>query len=578
MKPQKQPIHRNRSRSGLYGVPVKVAVTGFICFFLLSDCAYKVAPSGGPEDKTPPEIVSTFPTPDSTNIKSLPYLEFRFSESVDKASFQNETWLLPELPGGYELKWKGSKTLRIIFKDTLEKDQTYIFTIGTGARDLHRNSLRSPLVLPFSTGNEIDRGEISGRVFEKNPRGIFIYAYVLSDTFAASTIFKRKPRYYTQIGNNGDYQLGYLKKDSYRVYALEDNNGDKKYTLQTDRIGIPSKDITITSQQIRQPDINFYMIREDTTRPQFVRTDTLHNNALEISFNEPLLRRRSYAISIRDSLNGTSLPVVATELDFNDPKRIIIYTQSQKKVKYIGMAPAVQDTAGNFSAEDTIRFSFIGALNSDTTSAKLLATQPRDGDSNVDYDADVELTFYYPVDSLSLKDGFQLISPDSMSVSGRWQFESLLRPRFLPGALLAKNAIYEIHLDLVNIKTIFGDALGDTMHTTRFTTRDWAQLGEIEGVVYSDNPQDKSAIIKASPVRGVGKYTTFAEVGQPYILQFLPEGLYLLEAGIDVNQNRKLDKGQELHFQFAEPFIALPDTIKVRKRWTTEGVNFKFEQ
>lgn len=575
---KKRSINRNRNRAFRRQTKIIIAILGSICFFLFSDCAYKVAPTGGPEDKTPPEIIYTLPAPDSTNIESLPYLEFRFSEAVDKASFRNETWLLPELPGGYELKWKGSKTLRIILNDALEKDQTYIFTIGTGVQDLHRNSLPSPLVLPFSTGNEIDQGEISGRVFEKNPRGIFIYAYVISDTFSAGVVFKRKPRYYTQIGSSGDFQLRYLKEDSYRVYALEDKNGDKKYTLQTDRIGIPVKDVTISSQRMKHSQVNFYLIREDTTRPQFARADTLYKNALELSFNEPLLRDQLISISIRDSLNRSELPIIASELNFEEPNRIVLYTGPQKNVKYVGTMSAVQDTAGNISPDDTVRFSFIGALDSDTTSAKLIAVDPEDGHKDVDYDSGIELSFYYPVDSTSLMNGFQLLSPDSLPIPGKWQFESLLRPRFVPDTTLSKDATYRIRLDLLKINTIFGDAIGDSILLSGFKTKDWAQLGEIAGVVYSDNPEHKSAIIKASPLRGVGKYTTSAEVGKSYLLQFLPEGLYLLEAGIDVNQNQKMDRGGALHFQYSEPFKALPDTIKVRKRWTTEGVNFRFEQ
>jgi hypothetical protein len=228
--------------------------------------------------------------------------------------------------------------------------------------------------------------------------------------------------------------------------------------------------------------------------------------------------------------------------------------------------------------DDTIKFSFIGAIGSDTTSMKSLNIEPAEGQKNVDYHSEIGYNFHYPIDSLSLMSGAQLQSPDSTPVSGEWHFESLLHPRFIPDSLLAKDATYEIQLDLPKIKSIFGDTLGDTAYVSRFTTKEWAQLGEIAGVVRSDNPLYKSAIIKASPIRGAGKYTTFAEVGKPYLLKFLPEGLYFLEAIIDLNQNQKMDRGAGLDFRYSEPFKALPDTIKVRKRWTTEGVDFWFEQ
>jgi uncharacterized protein (DUF2141 family) len=543
---------------------------------LLWDCAYKVAPSGGPEDKTPPEIIYTFPSQDSINIKELSYLEFHFSESVDKASLSNQTWLLPELADGYEIKWKGSKKLRVILKDSLEKDQTYIFTIGTGVKDLQRNSLHSPFVLPFSTGSKIDRGEISGRVFDKKSQGIFIYAYEVSDTFSAQTVFEKKPRYYTQTGNSGDYQLKYLKESNYRIYALEDQNLDRKYTLQTDRIGIPFMDITISAEQVRQEQINFHLIREDTTRPKFLRVDTLNNRAIKLSFDEPLGKTRNLNIQILDSLNRASLSILATVLDKNEPNHLVIYTKSQKNVRYVGMISTVQDTAGNFSEEDTIRFNFLGAMGSDTTSTKLVGSIPPDNGKDVAYDSDVKLNFYYPVDSSSLENGFQLLSPDSVPVVGHWEFESLVQPKYMSDSLLGKNAVYHILLDLKEVKTIFGNSIGDSLLISHFKTKDWEQLGEIAGVVSSDNPHYKKALIWAFPMQGAGNYSTSAEIGQKYQIPFLPEGQYRIQAGIDVNQNGKLDNGSELHFEYSEPFKVLPDTIKVRKRWTTEEINISF--
>ena len=58
-----------------------------------------------------------------------------------------------------------------------------------------------------------------------------------------------------------------------------------------------------------------------------------------------------------------------------------------------------------------------------------------------------------------------------------------------------------------------------------------------------------------------------------YIIDELPGGEYILQAFIDRNGNKEWDKGKSLPWTFAEPFYFLPDTIKVRKRWTKEGVN-----
>lgn len=557
---------------------LQIAVLAIICFSVLWECAYKVGPSGGPEDKTPLKIIYTFPSPDSTNIKQLPYLEFHFSEAVDKASFSKETWLLPELPHGYEFKWKGDKKLRVILKDSLEKDQTYIFTIGTGVKDLRNNKLPSPLVLPFSTGSKIDEGEISGKVFEKKSQGIFIFAYEVVDTFSNQTVFKYKPRYYTQVGNAGEFQLKYLKEASYRIYALEDQNGDKKYTLQTDRIGIPFKDVTISPEQLSQNEINFHLIREDTTRPEFVRADALNNQLLQLSFSEPLKENQSFFIEIRDSLNRNILPIITTVVNRAEQSRLLIYTHSQDMIIYEGLIGGVQDTVGNFSGEDSTKFSFLGETEPDTTSPGVLSLIPSNNAKSIDYDSDIKLRFHYPIDSTSLKNNFLLLSPDSMPVDGHWKFESLLDPGFVPDTSLKKNAAYQIQINLGKVKTIFGDSLGDSLLVSTFTTKDWSLLGEIAGTVNSNIPEYQRAVIWALPLRGSGYYQTVAPVNQKYLIQFLPEGLYQVYTGIDLNENGKLDKGSGLPFEYSEPFRVISDSVKVRKRWTTEGVNIWFQQ
>ena len=54
-----------------------ILICSFIGLFLY--CAYKVAPSGGPEDKTPPEIVRHFPQSDSVGIQHFPFIEVEFT-------------------------------------------------------------------------------------------------------------------------------------------------------------------------------------------------------------------------------------------------------------------------------------------------------------------------------------------------------------------------------------------------------------------------------------------------------------------------------------------------------------------
>ena len=58
---------------------------------------------------------------------------------------------------------------------------------------------------------------------------------------------------------------------------------------------------------------------------------------------------------------------------------------------------------------------------------------------------------------------------------------------------------------------------------------------------------------------------------RPFQIPGLPEGAYHLEAFLDLNGDGVFNPGKTLPYQLAEPFVVLPDTVRVRKRWTTEG-------
>ncbi len=100
----------------------------FIFIFLV--CAHKVPPRGGPEDKTPPTVIRHFPSADSVGITHLDYLEVEFSEPIRTSTLIGNYWIMPSLKNDFSVKWKGNKKVRFYFKDTLEKNQTYVFTLS----------------------------------------------------------------------------------------------------------------------------------------------------------------------------------------------------------------------------------------------------------------------------------------------------------------------------------------------------------------------------------------------------------------------------------------------------------------
>ncbi|NOX38914.1 MAG: hypothetical protein GXO78_15405 [Calditrichaeota bacterium] len=540
-------------------------------------CAYKVAPGGGPEDKSPPRVVATFPHPDSTGITELPYIEFQFDEAVNKATFADQVWIIPRMEGELQWQWKGSKTLRLKLPQALLPDQTYVVILGTGIQDLRGNALKAPYVLAFSTGEYIDRGVISGRVFTSPFRNGFIYAYPGWAGPDSLPFFERAAPYFTQPDETGAFRLSYLKSGTYLVIALEDQNGDGRYTPMQDRIGIPPYPVTLDSLRTEVDRVYFYLIREDTLPPAFVRVATVNRQLVKLIFREGIQLARGAGVSIQDSLTGTPLKVRYFAPHPDVPRELLLYTAPQQKRHYVGWLWGVQDSVGNALPQDTLQFAFTGSGVPDTVQPGIVRYFPTDGARNVSYRTAIWFQANIPLDTASVRAGFQLLDADSVVVPGEWDWSSWLMPRFRPRSLLKKNATYRIFLNLARFKTIDGRAFGDSILVMTFQTWDWAELGEIEGTVQVvDSLKTYPVWVEVFSLSEQRRLDAVEARNGQFMIPFLPDGKYRLRAFVDRNRNQRLDGGSTRPFQFAEPFVWFPDTVKVRKRWTTQGIEIRF--
>ncbi len=59
----------------------------FGMLILLASCAIPSAPTGGPRDTQPPQLVEVSPQPGSVNVETQSF-DFTFNEYVDRASFE----------------------------------------------------------------------------------------------------------------------------------------------------------------------------------------------------------------------------------------------------------------------------------------------------------------------------------------------------------------------------------------------------------------------------------------------------------------------------------------------------------
>ncbi len=552
----------------------------FLIFLLLWRCAHKMPPSGGPEDRTPPKVISTFPQPDSVNIENLQYIEIVFSESINKTSLFGNYWIIPELPSGFELEWKGSRKVRFWLKDSLEKNRTYVFTLGTGIKDLRNNGLSTPVQLAFSTGTKLDSGSIKGRVYsDQRIEGVFIYAYPLFPSVQWDSLLFQKAPYFNQINKQGEFQLNYLAEGRYRIIALKDEDFNKIYDPETDYIGIPPYDVTINGISSRVLNINFYLIQEDTTPPKIVSVDTLSDREIVVKFDEPIHWTGKIKAFVQDTATSIIYQPMGISLKLPEKNQISLNFKDLPQKKYLKLNLLnIEDFAGNLPKDSILTTFFTTASFQDTISPRLEGIVPSDGAQDIPYDAEVQVSFSSPVDTSLFSKYFSLREKKGKKVDGKFYFIDLKKPVFKPDSILGKNKTYLVNIRLDSLKDIFGRSFSDTIVSTQFTTISWADLGDISGLIVSSDTSWNQAIIEAKAVKGDAVYRKVVKVGQEYLLPFLPAGAYLMTAIIDVNKNGVWDKGKSSPWEFSEPFIVRSDTVIVRKRWTTQGIDFYFEE
>ena len=218
-----------------------------IIFLLLAGCANVAMPTGGPRDKTPPELVSSAPTNNQLNFTGKA-IELTFNEDIKLKDPKEEILIVPSV---------GKKTLfnvkkrKLIIEPELDwqPNTTYSFNFRDGVQDLTEGNPAENLRLAFSTGPIIDSLSINGRVkdifTEKVPEKITIALYH-TDTF---DIFKHTPIYFTKSNKAGRFSIPNLKSANYFIYAFDDKNKNLKVDSKTEKFGFLSKPIQLDSSR-----------------------------------------------------------------------------------------------------------------------------------------------------------------------------------------------------------------------------------------------------------------------------------------------------------------------------------------
>lgn len=264
----------------------------FVFFTIVSltffRCANIQRPTGGPKDSLAPVVLNESPKNFQTNFTAKEIV-ISFDEFIKLNNQMKEFSISPDLEKQPDYKIK-KRNLHIKLPDSLEQNTTYTINFGKGLVDYNEGNPIINYNFVFATGPELDSLTISGRVSnaytktfdEKNDADV----RVLLIPTRQDTIFgKKKANIFTSVDSAGNFKFQNLREDTYRIYALKEQNNDRIYNQPEESIGFINDSIVLDK------DVKDIFIEFSKGKPQKLRTTERKiekNGRILLIFNQPV--------------------------------------------------------------------------------------------------------------------------------------------------------------------------------------------------------------------------------------------------------------------------------------------------
>ena len=232
---------------------------------MIAGCARMGQPDGGWYDDRPPQIIATTPADNGTGVKEKKVV-ICFDEYIKVEDATNNVVVSPpqlEMP---EIKGAGKKIV-VELKDSLKENTTYTIDFSDAITDNNEGNPLGNYTFTFSTGAQVDTMEVSGTMLDASNlepvKGIMVGLYAdLED----SAFYTKPLLRVARTDSRGRFIIRGVAKGKYRAYALQDMDGDYKYSQKGEMIAFSDRIIEPTCG----PDT-----RQDTIWRDSLRIDTI---------------------------------------------------------------------------------------------------------------------------------------------------------------------------------------------------------------------------------------------------------------------------------------------------------------
>jgi len=523
-----------------------------IFIFITTSCANISTPTGGERDILPPQIDTTkeFTPNFKTNFKES-FITLPFDEWIVLKDVINQVVISPPLENPIDVKLKRKTVIIDFSKETLRENTTYTINFGEAIQDLNEGNFEKNFRYIFSTGNVIDSLEVAGSVVDAlTEEPIANVLVVLYDDLTDSVVNKERPYYFAKTDESGRFSIPYVKQDTFKIFALKDENANYKYDLPNEKIAFWNENIITGDTNLVNPTLRFFA---ENPPLKVFRPRSPHYGYIPIIFsNENLEEVKIQPLE----------PIEGLETQFYIEKDTIKYLYRKATLDSLDLV-----ISDDFSLNDTVTVK----LNNKES---YLKTKPKMSAKSspvvirINPDKPVEIKFNHLIDRIEASKILLLEDTLNKSVIPRIEIDSLLPSQLKIHYKWKENIAYKL---IIPDSTIydFHQLTNDTIEY-KYKTIERKTFGNVIAIAEGLDINMAYIIqVLTNENQIVASFYSKGKAKASKKFLSLPPKDYKLRVIIDENDNQIWDTGKYPSNQ-PEKTVSNKDAVNLRANWELE--------
>lgn len=216
---------------------------------------------------------------------SAKQIKLDFDEYFSLKNQTQEITLSPAMdkPPTYKVS---KKSVIINFKDSLQKNTTYVINFGKAIADLNEGNVLNNFTYVFSTGPHIDSLSVSGNVqnlmTQEKEKDVTVMLFPLNkDTLWG----KKKPTIYASTDSSGNFSLNNLHEGDYRIYALKEKTPNRIYDKDDELVAFQTANVHLKRDTAN---IHLNLFKQEGDKFRLIDNRFDADGKMFFSFNKPI--------------------------------------------------------------------------------------------------------------------------------------------------------------------------------------------------------------------------------------------------------------------------------------------------